>query len=109
MEDTADRRSSPRFSLRLAVKCRGIERRYPGRIVLGESLNISSTGLLFTTAEVFPPGQVLQASIDWPMLLDNRIRLTLVVEGVVVRRTDEQTAMRIDKYQFKTRPIAAAA
>ncbi len=103
MENTADRRSSKRFSLRLAVKCRGIERRFPGRIVNGECVNISSKGLLFTTPESFPPGQLLEASIDWPILLDDCVRLTLVVEGVVVRRADAQTAMRIDKYEFKTR------
>ena len=99
MEDTSDRRSSKRFSLRLAVKCRGIER----RIVTGECVNISSRGLLFTTPESFPPGQLLEASIDWPILLNDCVRLTLVVEGVVVRGANQLTAMRIDKYQFKTR------
>ena len=68
-----------------------------GRIVTGECVNISSKGLLFTTPESFPPGQILEASIDWPMLLDD------CVEGVVVRRADAQTARRIDKYEFKTR------
>jgi hypothetical protein len=72
------------------------------RIILGESLNISSKGLLFTASEAFLPGQVVEAFIDWPMLLDSRVRLTLVVEGVVVWTADDQAAMRIDRYQFRT-------
>jgi hypothetical protein len=107
VQELADRRNRQRFSLRLAVRCRGIETRSLfGRTVTGESLNISSTGLLFTTCEAFQPGQLLEASIDWPMLLDDRVGLTLVVEGAVVRRADELTAMRIDRYQFKTRSAA---
>lgn len=118
MPDIADRRVNKRFLLRLAVKCRRIEPRVVvDRIIVGESLNISSKGLLFTTNEVFTPGQVVEAFLDWPMLLDSRVRLTLVVEGVVVWAADDQAAMRIEKYQFRTRsnklrpgsPQAAAA
>jgi len=73
------------------------------RIILGESLNISSKGLLFTTNEALLPGQVVEAFLDWPMLLDSRVRLTLVVEGVVVWAADGAAAMRIEKYEFRTR------
>jgi len=107
MPDIADRRTTQRFSLRLAVKCRRIEPRFLlDRIILGESLNISSKGLLFAATEAFLPGQVVEAFIDWPMLLDDRIRLTLVVEGVVVRTGDDRAAMRIEKYEFRTRSAA---
>ena len=102
--DIADRRVNRRFSLRLAVKCRRVEPRVVlDRIILGESLNISSKGLLFTAKESFVPGQVVEAFLDWPMLLDSRVRLTLVVEGVVVWAADGQAAMRIEKYEFRTR------
>jgi len=107
MPDIADRRTTKRFSLRLAVKCRRIEPRFLlDRIITGESLNISSKGLLFAATEAFLPGQVVEAFIDWPMLLDDRIRLTLVVEGVVVRTGDDRAAMRMEKYEFRTRSAA---
>lgn len=73
------------------------------RILIGESLNISSKGMVFKTTETFEPGQVVEAFIDWPVLLDDCVRLTLFVEGVVVRSTGTQTAMRIEKYEFRTR------
>jgi len=92
------------YPLRLAVKCRRIESRFTlDRLIAGESLNISSKNLLFTTTEAFLPGQVVEALIDWPMLLDNRVRLTLVVEGVVVKTTADRAAMRIERYEFRTR------
>lgn len=105
--DNADRRTNRRFSLRLAVKCRRIEPRFLlDRIIIGESLNISSKGLLFAATEAFAPGQVVEAFIDWPMLLDDHIRLTLVVEGVIVRTSQDRVAMRIEKYEFRTRSTA---
>ena len=104
LPDIADRRANRRFSLRLAVKCRRIGPQVVlDRIILGESLNISSKGLLFKASEAFSPGQDVEAFIDWPMLLDGHVRLTLVVEGVVVWAANGHAAMRIEKYQFRTR------
>ena len=101
----ADRRSSYRFSLRLPMKCRQIEPVSRFRPVASECLNISSKGLVFTTTEAFELGQVVEASIDWPVLLDSHVRLTLVVEGEVVRKAGGQTAIHFDKYEFKTRRV----
>ncbi len=104
MKKVADRRNSHRFSLQLAVKCRQIAPPFTlTRNVLCETLNISSKGLVFATREAFQPGQVVQASIDWPMRLDKSVRLTLVVEGEIVRKADDHAAMRIDRYEFRTR------
>ncbi len=109
MQNVSDNPIGQGYDLRLEVKCRSIkcqksETRFSiGRIIAGESLSISSKGLVFTTTEAFPPGQVVEASIDWPILLDERVRLTLVVEGTVVGSADNHTTMRIDRYQFRTR------
>lgn len=108
MRVIADRRGNRRFSLRMAIKCRQIEPPFTrNRVIAGESLNISSKGLLFTTTEAFQPGQIVEASIDWPVRLENRVRLALVVEGSIVRRADDYAAMRIDKYEFRTRGAPA--
>jgi hypothetical protein len=100
----ADKRSGKRYTLGLTLRCRPIEPEFRlARILIGESLNISSKGLVFTTSETFAPGQAVEAFIDWPVLLDDSVRLTLFVEGVVVRSTAKHTAMRIEKYEFRTR------
>jgi hypothetical protein len=100
----AERRNHHRFSLQLAVKCRQIAPPFTlGPNVLCETLNISSKGLVFATREAFQPGQLVEASIDWPIRLNGRVGLTLVVEGEIVRKTRDHAAMRIAKYEFKTR------
>ncbi len=100
----ANKRSRKRYTLGLELRCRPIEPEFRlARILIGKSLNISSKGLVFTTSEAFAPGQVIEAFIDWPVLLDDCVRLTLFVEGVVVRSTGNHTAMRIEKYEFRTR------
>jgi hypothetical protein len=107
---TMDQRSSKRYALGLALRCRPIEPDFRlARILIGESLNISSKGLVFKTNETFAPGQVVEAFIDWPMLLDDCVRLTLFVEGVVVRSAGNHTAMSIEKYEFRTRGARSGA
>jgi hypothetical protein len=107
MQAAADRRSNYRFSLQLAAKCRQIGPPFTlGQNVVCETLNISSKGLLLATREAFQPGQVVEATIDWPIRLDNSVALTLVVEGAIVRKAGDRAAMRIEKYEFRTRRTA---
>lgn len=103
MPDVNDRRHNKRFSLRLAVRCR--RKGYPAALspTTSETVNISSKALLFRTAEALLPGQIVEASLDWPARLDNRTPLQLVVEGRVVRTVGDYIAMRIERYEFRTR------
>jgi hypothetical protein len=50
---------------------------------------------------------LLQVSLDWPARLENQVQLKLVAEGRIVRNANGQTAMTIDKYEFRTRRAAA--
>jgi hypothetical protein len=77
--------------------------------MVGESLNLSSIGLLFAAGETLLPGQVVEVFIDWPIRLHNGVRLTLVVEGAVVRSDGNHAAMHIEKYQFRTCAAAGLA
>jgi hypothetical protein len=107
--DADDRRSRLRFSLRLAIRCRRVEPRFAlDRIIVGESLNIASRGMLFRASEAFLPGQVVEVFIDWPIRLENGVRLMLVVEGAVVRIAGKCAAMLIEKYQVRTCGAAGA-
>ena len=60
---------------------------------------------MFAASEPLQPGQLLQVSVDWPARLENEVPLKLVAEGRVIRMIDGQAAMRIDKYEFRTRKI----
>jgi DNA-binding NarL/FixJ family response regulator len=101
--DSADRRTNARFPCRLAVSYQALEHPFFSGTATSETLNISSKGLLFSTDEALQPGQLLQVSVDWPARLENQVPLKLVAEGRIVRNLNGQAAMRIDKYEFRTR------
>jgi hypothetical protein len=97
-----ERRTSRRFPLRLAVKYRRIGSQPFSNWMSSESLNISSTGLLFTTNEPVRPGQGIEALISWPVCLDRRVPLKLVIKGSIVRNSGDQSAVCFERYEFKT-------
>jgi hypothetical protein len=97
-----DRRRSQRFPLQLAVRYRSIGSPFGSEWTLGESVNISSSGLLLTTPEAATPGQKVEAFIAWPVFLDNRIPLKLVIKGRIVRSSGDLAAMCFDTYEFRT-------
>lgn len=99
----ADRRTNARFPCRLAVSYQALEHPFFSGTATSETLNISSKGLLFSTDEALQPGQLLQVSVDWPARLENQVPLKLVAEGRIVRNLNGLAAMRIDKYEFRTR------
>jgi hypothetical protein len=100
--DINDRRTSRRFPLRLALRYRRTGSSPASNWMSGESLNISSTGLLFTTTEAVQPGQGIEAFVAWPVCLDKRIPLKLVIKGSIVRNTGDHTAICFERYEFKT-------
>lgn len=105
----AERRVNARFPIPLAVSYQTLEHPILSGQGISETLNISSKGLLFTSNEQFQAGQLVQVSLDWPARLENQIPLKLVAEGRIVRNSNGQTAMTIDKYEFRTRRVAKVA
>jgi hypothetical protein len=71
----------------------------------GRTVNISSTGVLFTTETTLAPGQRLEVAINWPALLDHKCPLKLVTTGRVVRSESGLAAITIDRYEFRTQGI----
>jgi hypothetical protein len=106
--DLNDRRNSMRFPLHLSVRYRLIGAEPPAWTVT-ESLNISSTGILFTTEGAVKPGQGIEAFVTWPVALDKRVSLKLALKGPAVRCEGNLTAMRFERYEFKTRSADAVA
>jgi len=106
-QNGSDRRTNARFPCRLAVSYQALEHPFLSGVATSETLNISSKGLLFATEEPLQPGQLLQVSVDWPARLEDQVPLKLVAEGRIVRIVDGLAAMRIDKYEFRTRRARA--
>jgi hypothetical protein len=110
LEDSStnrDRRTNDRFPLENALHYRFLEARNPGPAGTGQTLNMSSSGLLFRVESPLPVGQKIEVSVDWPAQLNEHCGLKLVALGKVVRSNTEEAAVRIEKYDFRTRATKA--
>lgn len=75
----------------------------------GRTITFGSREVVFAGDQSIPANIGVQLSVAWPVLLDNRIRLQLVIEGRVMRVENGAVAVRISKYHFRTRGPAAVA
>jgi hypothetical protein len=102
-EITEDRRKRRRYTLTLPLHFKVFQRK---NVVVnagaGAVINISSSGIAFTTQEFLPTGRRIELSIAWPILLDDTIPLKLVVEGGVVRSDGRVVAVEVSRYEFHT-------
>jgi hypothetical protein len=105
----ADRRHSDRFPIEREVRYRILSKRSAEEIGDGKTVNISSSGVLFTSEHTLLPGRRLEVAISWPAQLNNKCALKLVARGRIVRFEDGRAAMEIQQYEFRTLSSAAAA
>ncbi len=98
-----DRRLTSRFPFREDVTFRVLHSKGPALVGTGQTLNIGSGGILFTTDERLPPGRMLEVSVNWPARLGGTCPLKMVARGRVVRSEAGKTAVRIERYEFRTR------
>jgi hypothetical protein len=94
----------PRFQLTLEVRY-SVLGRVPVETGSGRTIDMSSSGLRFTADRSLATGQRLDVSIDWPVLLDGGVQLQLIVSGMIVRSTGTETAVRIERHEFRTRRV----
>ncbi len=103
----ADRRHSDRFPIEREVRFRILSKRNAEEIGDGKTVNISSSGILFTSGQVLLPGRRLELSISWPAQLNDKCALKLVARGRIVRFEEGRAAMEIQQYEFRTQSSAA--
>ena len=109
----ADRQAGPSF----AQSERRQHRRYPitaqleyiltGNRAQATTLNISSGGVFLKTDQILPVGDQIRVLINWPVLLDQRCPLRLVITGRILRSDEAGAAVGIVRYDFKIRPKRA--
>jgi PilZ domain len=109
LEDSSDRdrRTNGRFPLENALRYRFVEAKNPAPAGTGQTLNMSSSGMLFKVESPLPVGQKIEVSVDWPAQLNEHCGLKLVALGKVIRSSAEEAAVSIDKYDFRTRATKA--
>gem|GEM_PF-407264 len=98
-----ERRASGRMSIERDVRYRVLNRSQADLESRGKTLNISSSGVLFTTQECLIPGRRVELAIDWPAQLNSKCALKLVARGRVVRFEGDRAALEIMQHEFRTR------
>jgi hypothetical protein len=108
---TTDRRETNRFPVRENVKYTVIHSRALKTSGSGQTVNFGSGGLLFTTEDTLPLGRTVELSVSWPALLGGKCPLQFVATGRVVRAENNRAAVKIERYEFRTRggPASVAA
>lgn len=97
-----DRRGNDRFPIVREVRYKIMNPRGTVEIGTGETINISSAGVLFNAQTPMTPGKRLELSISWPAQLDGKCGLKLVARGRVIRCHGTKVAIEIDNYEFRT-------
>lgn len=95
-----ERRSRQRFPLSLEIEFRTYGK--AGQFGLGQTLNISSSGLLFQTADARMLSGSIVVLVNWPYLLDGFCALKLVMKGRIVRRQGGTFAVHSKHHEFRT-------
>ena len=96
-----ERRSKARYPVKLTVRYRTVGRNQHVNGV-GQTLNMSSGGLLVSAQQEVSAGLRLEVNVEWPLLLDGTVPLQLVAHGKVVRCGDSMFAISFAQYQFRT-------
>jgi len=99
-----ERRRAARFPIQQEVRFRVLSRNTAG-MGTGRTVNMSSTGVLFTTTHPLTPGDRLELSINWPAQLDHKCPLKLVTAGRVLRVDNANAAIAIERYEFRTQGL----
>jgi hypothetical protein len=73
----------------------------------GRTVNISSSGVWFTTDAVLSTGLPVELSMSWPARLNDVCPMKLMIYGCVVRSSREGSALAIERYEFRTQGTAA--
>src|SRR5438477_8827026 len=104
-----ERRGTNRFPVQQDVRYRLVQSRISKVTGSGTTLNMGSGGILFTTEEKLALGRTVELSVSWPARLDGICPLQFVATGRVVRSEADRAAVRIERYEFKTRSSQAFA
>ena len=98
-----ERRGTSRFPVKEDVRYRVVQSKSSKVSGTGVTLNMGSGGILFTTQEKLPVGKMVEVSVNWPARLGGTCPLQFVATGRVTRAEEDRAAVKIERYEFRTR------
>ncbi len=101
-KNKSDRRNADRFPIEREVRYKVLNKKNADEMGVGQTVNMSSNGIYFTTEHMLLPGKRLELAISWPAQLNNQTALKLVARGRIIRYEEGRAAMEIQQYEFRT-------
>jgi len=71
----------------------------------GFTVNLSVNSLLFRAERPLPTGKNIRLSIEWPVRLEPKVGLSLIIKGRTARTDGKQAVVLFSRYDFRTRPL----
>jgi hypothetical protein len=97
-----DRREDRRYRIHLDLRWKLIRRRRVLESGVGQTVDLSSGGILFDAGRQLPVGLNVELAISWPVLLRNEAPMQLIVSGRIVRNVHNRTAVSMFQHEFRT-------
>jgi hypothetical protein len=97
-----NRRKTSRFPIIREIRYRVSTRDNLFEAGVGSTVNISSSGVLFSTEKPLLEGRRVEVAISWPAELNRNTALKLVARGRVVRTEDGLAAAELQNFEFRT-------
>src|SRR5215470_9766751 len=91
---SGNRRQDRRYQIKLDLKWKLIRRRRVLDTGTGQTVDLSSGGLLFDAGRHLPEGLNVELSVTWPVLLHNVAPMQLLAIGRIVRSSGHRVAVR---------------
>jgi len=107
-EDQA-RRPRRRFPIVQGLRYQCVKGSRITLVGVGRTLEISSREVRFTTQHPLKRGQKIRLAVDWPAMLDNTCRMKLEIAGWIIESEAGEAAVKIERYEFRTRGAQLAA
>ena len=103
---TIEQRNKVRFAIRRELRYKLLEDKATVAAGVGETIDVSSSGVAFAIDQRLKAGAFIEISISWPVLLDESCPMRLIVFGRVQRSSEAKAVCTVDKYEFRTQARA---
>jgi len=94
----AERRAAARVRIECPIKYQTLSE--PKRAGEGHSIDISTSGICFTSESLLPAGAKITVCMRWPVGLEDGVPVELHAVGTLVRAEPMRAAMEIDETKF---------
>ena len=95
-----DRRSFDRFAIERDVTYTILDTKYGNEVGVGKTVNMSSTGIRFSSEHFLLPGVGVQLMINWPSIAKVKAPGKLFAQGHVVGCSNGTAFMEIQNFEL---------